>query len=299
MYINMLSDHLKRQFGCKVYKLSLSTGCGCPNRDREGKHGCIFCDGAGAFAEAGPIPEQLAAARQRVARKIKGEAKYIAYFQSFTNTFAPVPYLEPLFRQAMEPEDVVALSVATRPDCLGEDILELLSACNAVKPVWVELGLQTVDPATARLIRRGYELPVFDRAVKELKDRGITVIVHQILGLPGETEEMMVNTARYIGESGADGVKFHMLHVLEHTDLAELWRQGKAPSLELADYIRILEACLESIPREMVVHRLTGDGPKKDLLSPLWSGDKKRVLNEINRALRLDDLEQGRKVRNA
>ena len=293
MYLNMLSDCLKNQYGCKVYKLSLSSGCGCPNRDREGKNGCIFCDGAGAFAAAGPIPEQLAEARQRVARKLRGEAKYIAYFQSFTNTFAPASHLEPLFRQAMEPEDVVALSIATRPDCLGEDILDLLDSLNRIKPVWVELGLQTIDPQTAAFIRRGYPLSVYDRAVTALKQRGITVIVHQILGLPGEDEETMIDTARYIGASGADGIKFHLLHVLRGTELGEIWQQGGYQPMALPDYIRILERCVEVIPREMVIHRLTGDGAKRDLLAPLWSGDKKRVLNEINRAFRLDDIRQG------
>lgn len=294
MYLNMVNDNLKAQYGCKVYKLSLSTGCSCPNRDRDGKRGCIFCDGSGAFAEAGPIAEQLAAARQRVSGKIKGDARYIAYFQSFTNTFAPVSYLEPLFRQAMEPEDVAALSIATRPDCLGSDILDLLSACSCVKPVWVELGLQTIHPQTAQLIRRGYALPVFDQAVRDLKARGIMVIVHQILGLPGETDDQMVETARYIGRSGADGIKFHLLHVLKGTDLAVLWQQGDYRPMELESYIDVLERCIEVIPREMVIHRLTGDGAKKDLLAPLWSGNKKRVLNEVSRRLRLDNVEQGK-----
>lgn len=294
MYWNSLNDTLKAQYGCKVYKISLSSGCGCPNRDQAGKHGCIFCDGAGAFAAVGSIAEQIAEAKTRVAGKIKGEAKYIAYFQSFTNTYASPEILKPLFYAAMEPEEVVVLSIATRPDCLGEDILDLLEECNHIKPVWVELGLQTIHPETAQYIRRGYPLSCYDRAVKELKQRGIQVIVHQILGLPGETPEQMVETSEYIGKSGADGIKLHLLHILKGTDLAAEWEAGRVPVMELEAYISILERCVEHLPREMVIHRLTGDGAKRDLLAPLWSGDKKRVLNAIHHAFREDDVEQGR-----
>ena len=294
MYWNAFNDVLKAQYGCKVYKLSLSSGCSCPNRDAAGQRGCIFCDGAGAFAAAGPIAQQLEAAKARVAAKIKGEAKYIAYFQSFTNTYAPASQLEPLFLAALQPADVVALSIATRPDCLGPDILALLDRCNRIKPVWVELGLQTIHPDTARYIRRGYDLPVFDKAVKDLKALGITVIVHQILGLPGETPAQMAATSRYIGHSGADGIKLHLLHVLRDTDLAADWQAGRVPLLTLEEYIQALELCVESLPRQMVIHRLTGDGAKRDLLAPLWSGDKKRVLNAIHRAFAADDVQQGR-----
>lgn len=294
MYWNSLNEHLKAEYGCKVYKLALSSGCGCPNRDAGGRHGCIFCDGAGAFAASGSIPQQLEAAKAKVAFKLKGPARYIAYFQSFTNTYASVEYLEPLFRAAMEPEDVAILSIATRPDCLSPDILDLLESCAKTKPVWVELGLQTIHPETARYIRRGYDLPVFDRAVQQLKERGITVVVHQILGLPGESAEQMAATSRYIGHCGADGIKLHLLHVLRGTDLADEWAAGRVPTLELNEYIRLLELCVESLPRKMVIHRLTGDGAKKDLLAPLWSGDKKRVLNAIHRAFLEDNVEQGR-----
>ena len=294
MYWNSLNDHLKTTYGTKVYKLALTSGCSCPNRDGTlGSRGCIFCDGAGAFAEHGDIPTQLAAAKARVAAKAGSNAKYIAYFQSFTNTYAPVEVLRPLFTAAIEPEDVIALSIATRPDCLQEDIMVLLSELNRRKPVWVELGLQTIHPDSARYIRRGYELPVFDAAIRKLKDTGITVIVHQILGLPGETPEMMTDTARYIGQSGADGIKFHLLHVLQNTDLAVDWEQGLFETMDLDTYISVLKNCLRHIPREMVVHRLTGDGAKRDLLSPLWSGDKKRVLNAIHSAFLQDNLEQG------
>lgn len=229
-----------------------------------------------------------------MAAKLKGPVKYIAYFQSFTNTYAPAQMLEPLFKAAMQPEDVAILSIATRPDCLGPDILDLLERCSKTKPVWVELGLQTIHPDSARYIRRGYDLPVFDRAVADLKARGISVIVHQILGLPGETAEQMAETSRYIGHSGADGIKLHLLHVLKGTDLAAEWQAGKVPIMDLAEYIKALELCVESLPPELVIHRLTGDGAKRDLLAPLWSGDKKRVLNTIHRAFAEDDVQQGR-----
>ena len=223
MYWNDLNSRLKAEYGCKVYKLALSSGCSCPNRDGTlDTRGCIFCDGAGAFAEAGAIPDQLAAARLRVAAKAGTDAKYIAYFQSFTNTYGDADRLRALYQAAMAPEDVVILSIATRPDCLGPDILGLLEELNRIKPVWVELGLQTIHPESARYLRRGYDLPVFDRAVKDLKAIGVTVIVHQILGLPGETPEMMAETARYIGQSGAEGVKLHLLHVLRIHVLIEL-----------------------------------------------------------------------------
>ena len=294
MYWNRLNDYLKQTFGCKVYKLALSSGCSCPNRDGTlGSRGCVFCDGAGAFAEQGDISAQLDAARQRVSAKAGPDARYIAYFQSFTNTYAPVERLRALYTAAMAPADVAVLSVATRPDCLPPEVLDLLEELNRAKPVWVELGLQTIHPASAGWLRRGYDLPVYDQAVRQLKARSITVVVHQILGLPGETRDMMAETARYIGASGADGVKFHLLHVLRGTDLAAEWQAGRVPVMDLDTYIAALEDCLRNIPREMVVHRLTGDGAKRDLLSPLWSGDKKRVLNAIHAAFLRNDLEQG------
>ena len=294
MYWNSLNDRLREQYGTKVYKLALSSGCSCPNRDGTlGERGCLFCDGAGAFAASGDIPEQLAAAKARVVSKTGPDARYIAYFQSFTNTYGPIDRLRSLYLAALEPEEVVALSIATRPDCLGPEVLDLLTELNAVKPVWVELGLQTIHPATAARIRRGYDLPVFDRAVKDLRARGLTVVAHQILGLPGETPEMMVETAQYIGSSGVNGVKFHLLHVLWNTDLAREWEVGRVETMTLEAYIRVLEECVRHIPREVVIHRLTGDGAKRDLLAPLWSGDKKRVLNAIHHAFLRDDVEQG------
>ena len=294
MYWNSLNANLKQQYGCKVYKLALSSGCSCPNRDGTlGTRGCIFCDGAGAFAAAGPIDTQIQEAKQRVAAKAGPNARYISYFQSFTNTYGPIARLRALYFAAMEPEDVVALSVATRPDCLGPEVMDLLRECQARKPVWVELGLQTIHPATAAFIRRGYPLSVFDEAVRKLKAAGITVIVHQILGLPGESAEDMAATTRYIGASGADGIKLHLLHILKNTDLAALWQAGKIPVMELEDYISALELCVRVLPRQVVIHRLTGDGAKRDLLAPLWSGNKKRVLNAIHQAFLRDDVEQG------
>lgn len=294
MYWNSLNDRLREQYGTKVYKLALSSGCSCPNRDGTlGRRGCIFCDGAGAFAAVGSVEEQLESAKRRVAGKVGTGAKYIAYFQSFTNTYGPVERLEPLYRAAIAPEEVAALSIATRPDCLGEDVLAMLERLNQVKPVWVELGLQTIHPTTAAYIRRGYDLPVYEKAVAQLKARGITVVVHQILGLPDENADMMTETAYYIGQSGADGIKFHLLHVLRGTDLAADWQAGIFQTMTLEEYISVLEACVRHIPRSMVIHRLTGDGAKRDLLAPLWSGDKKRVLNAIHQAFRRDDVEQG------
>lgn len=294
MYWNDLSSALKAQYGCKVYKLALSSGCSCPNRDGTlDTRGCIFCDGAGAFAETGSIADQLSAAKLRVAAKAGTGAKYIAYFQSFTNTYGAVDRLRSLYRAAIEPEEVVILSIATRPDCLGADVLELLAELNAVKPVWVELGLQTIHAGSARYIRRGYDLPVYDAAVRALKAIGVTVVVHQILGLPGETPEMMAETARYIGFSGADGIKLHLLHVLRGTDLAADWQAGRVQVMEPEAYIEALELCLQNLPPEVVIHRLTGDGAKRDLLAPLWSADKKRVLNAVHRAFQRDDLVQG------
>ena len=290
--MNSLNDHLRSRFGTKVYKLSLSSGCSCPNREN-GSRGCIFCDGAGAFAAAGNIEEQLRAAKARVAAKAGPGAKYIAYFQSFTNTYGDVERLEPLFREAAAGEDIVALSIATRPDCLGEDVMGMLRRLAAVKPLWVELGLQTIHPATAAYIRRGYDLEVFEEAVGKLRAIGVEVVVHQILGLPGETADMMAETAHYIGQSGAQGIKFHLLHVLRGTDLAADYEAGKFETMTLEDYIAALEKCVRCIPRDMVIHRLTGDGAKRDLVAPLWSGDKKRVLNAINTAFAADDVEQG------
>ena len=294
-----LSPYLKRRFGCKVYKLSLSAGCTCPNRDGTlGARGCIFCSGSGEFAASGSasIPEQLEQAKYILGKKTQG-AKFIAYFQDFTNTYGAVSRLEPLFLAAMEPDDVVALSIATRPDCLPEDILRMLARLRAKKPVFVELGLQTIHEATAHYIRRGYPLSVFDDAVQKLHALEIEVIAHQILGLPGETAEMMAETTRHLGSVHVDGVKLHLLHVLRGTDLAREYADGRIQMLELDAYIDILEQCLAVLPPKVVIHRLTGDGAKRDLIAPLWSADKKRVLSAIQKRFEQDGVMQGSALR--
>jgi len=280
--------HFQERFGEKVYKLALDGGFTCPNRDGTlDTRGCIFCaGGSGDFSI--PVGDNISEAIE-TARSVvvgKGQRKFIAYFQSYTCTYAPVERLRTLFTGALRHPDIVALSIGTRPDCLPEDVLQLLKELNAVKPVYIELGLQTIHESTARYIRRGYPLPVFDEAVRRLKEAGISVIVHMILGLPGETPEMMVRTAEYIGRSGADGIKFQLLHVLQGTDLADDYAAGKFEVLSQEAYIAVLMDCLDVIPPEMTVHRLTGDGAKRDLIAPLWSADKKRVLNAINRELK-------------
>ena len=283
------NDYFRERFGCKLYKLALDGGMTCPNRDgTKGVGGCIFCSasGSGDFAEPrrGSVTDQIERAKARVAAKAK-DARYIAYFQSFTNTYAPVSYLESLFTEAISHPEVAALGVATRPDCLPEEVLDLLDRLNRVKPVIVELGLQTIHPDTAALIRRGYPLEDYDRACAALRALGIHTVVHVILGLPGESEERMLETVRYVGRT-ADGIKLQLLHVLEGTDLAELWRQGRVPVMDLETYARLLGRCLQVLPPETVIHRLTGDGAKKDLLAPLWTGNKKVVLNYVNQYLR-------------
>ena len=285
-----LNEHYREKFGCKVYKLSLDAGLTCPNRDGTlGVGGCIFCSGSGSgeFAE-GPcadIRTQLERAKSRVAEKNRS-GKYIAYFQSFTNTYAPVEKLRKLYFDAIEPEEIVGLAIGTRPDCLGDDVITLLEEVNRIKPVSVELGLQTIHPESVRYIRRGYENEVYFDAVKHLKTANIDVVTHMILGLPGETPQMAIETTRAAVEAGTDGVKFHLLHVLQGTDLAADYLAGKFSCLTLEEYGLWLKSCIDLLPERIVVHRITGDGAKKDLIAPLWSGDKKRVINYLNRILR-------------
>ena len=285
--MKMLSDHYKEKYGCKVYKLSLDGGFTCPNRDGSlGYGGCIFCSGSGEFAEGGPEPIalQLQRAKARVSAKNKG-GKYIAYFQAFTNTYAPVEQLRRIYREAIAPEEIVGLAIGTRPDCLGDDVLALLKEINSIKPVSVELGLQTVHEETARYIRRHYQTSVYFDAVKRLKEANIEVVTHIILGLPGETEAMMVQTTRAAVAAGSNGLKFHLLHVLRGTDLQKDYEAGGFQCLTLEEYGNILQNCLKEVPESVVIHRLTGDGAKKDLIAPLWSGDKKRVLNYLHKLL--------------
>ena len=285
--MKMLSDHYREKFGCKVYKLSLDGGFSCPNRDGTlGTGGCIFCTGSGEFAEGGPeaVTIQLERAKGRVRAKNKG-GKYMAYFQAFTNTYGPAEKLRKLYLEAITPEDIVGLSIGTRPDCLGEDVMAVLREINAIKPVSVELGLQTIHEETARYIRRGYEASVYFDAVKHLKEAGIEVVTHIIIGLPGEDARMAMETTKAAVAAGTDGVKFHLLHVLKGTDLAEDYAAGNFRCLELEEYGDILVQCVKLLPETVVVHRITGDGAKRDLIAPLWSGDKKRVLNYLHKRL--------------
>ena len=282
-----LNQHYRETFGCKVYKLSIDGGFSCPNRDGTcGTGGCIFCDGSGAFAEAGSsIPNQLEQAKRRVEAKNPG-GKYIAYFQAFTNTYAPLEYLRKVYLEAIAAEEIVGLSIGTRPDCLGEEVVALLKEINSIKPVSVELGLQTTKAESVRYIRRGYENEVYFDAVKRLRAANIEVVTHMILGLPGETPEDAVKTTRDAVNAGTDGVKFHLLHVLRGTDLAEDYAAGKFRCLTLEEYGSWLKACMDLLPLSVTVHRITGDGAKKDLIAPLWSGDKKKVLNYLNNVLK-------------
>ncbi len=314
-----LNQYLRDKFGCKVYKLSLDAGLTCPNRDGTlDTRGCIFCStgGSGEFAVGRAIvdsleatknkqtpcsnseeqkgntkllsvKEQLERAKNKIASKVKeGSCKYIAYFQAFTNTYGPISYLEQIFTEAITGEDIVALSIATRPDCLSQEVLELLERLNHIKPVWVELGLQTIHENTAKYIRRGYKLEVFDEAVRKLRGIGVEVIVHVILGLPGESKEQMLQTVNYVGNSDVQGIKLQLLHVLEGTDLAKEYREGKVPVMTLKKYASLVADCIAILPKDMVIHRMTGDGDKKLLIVPKWSEDKKRVLNTIQKCIR-------------
>lgn len=289
--MRFLNDHLRETFGEKVYKLSLSSGCTCPNRDGTvGYGGCSFCSegGSGEFAaKLAPIGEQIAEAKERVRGKTDAR-KFIAYFQSYTNTYGDVARLETLYREALAHEEIVALSLGTRPDCLGGDVMEMLTRLAAIKPVWVELGLQTIREETAQRIGRGYPLSVFDDAYRRLKEAGIPVIVHVILNLPGETKEDMLGTVRYLAElvPPPDGIKLQMLQILEGTRMAEEYRAEPWPLMDLEEYAALIAEAVALLPEETVIHRLTGDGPRRLLIAPLWCLDKKHVLNTIRRGLR-------------
>ena len=294
-----LDYELKKQFGHKVYKLSLNGGMTCPNRDGTlGRGGCIFCSAGGSGDFAAPVMdsvhEQIEAAKLQVQRKMSGPGSYIAYFQSYTNTYAPLSHLRTVFTDAVLHPDTAALSIATRPDCLGPDVVDLLRELNQIKPVWVELGLQTIHESTARFIRRGYTLPVYESALRRLKEAGITVIVHVILGLPGETREMMLETVRYLAKGVADGIKLQLLHILEGTDLARIYRDTPFPVLAMEEYLDLVIDCVELLPPDMTIHRITGDGPKKLLLSPLWSRNKRLVLNSLHRRFKERNTWQGK-----
>ena len=289
MKYTTLNNYLKERFGEKVYKIALNGGFTCPNRDGTiDTRGCIFCSkgGSGDFAESPDltITEQIENGKKRLEKKIKN-GKYIAYFQAFTNTYAPVERLRTIYEEAINHPDIVALSIGTRPDCLGDDVLTLLNELNTIKPIFVELGLQTINEDTAKYIRRGYTLEVYDKAVADLHKIGINVVTHIILGLPNESKEDMLNSVKYACKV-TDGIKLQLLHILKGTDLAKDYEQGKFEVLTLEQYTEIIKECVQIIPENVVIHRLTGDGAKKDLIAPLWSADKKTVLNTINRALK-------------
>ena len=284
-----VNEHYKQKFGCKVYKLSVNAGLTCPNRDGScGKSGCIFClDGSGDFASSPceSIAEQLENAKRLVEKKNK-QGKYIAYFQAFTNTYAHVKKLERLYTEAIALEYIVGLSVATRPDCLSDEVIALLSRINKIKPVSVELGLQTVHPEAVKYIRRGYENEVYFNSVKRLRAENIEVVTHIIIGLPFEDEGGALITTKAAVSAKTDGVKFHLLHVLKGTDLECDYLDGKFECLTLERYAQILKDCIGLLPKDTVVHRITGDGNKKNLVAPQWSADKKRVLNYLNKYLK-------------
>ncbi|MBQ3543981.1 MAG: TIGR01212 family radical SAM protein [Lachnospiraceae bacterium] len=299
--INTLNNYYKNTFGSKVYKISLNGNMTCPNRDgtiRTG--GCIFCSkgGSGDFAASHSlsIPEQIIEAKNRVSKKITS-GKYIAYFQAFTNTYAPVHYLKKIYYEAIKPDDIVGLSIATRPDCINEEVLLLLKEINTVKPVFIELGLQSIHQKTADFIRRGYDLECFNRAVYALSEIGVNIVVHLIIGLPNETLEDILASIRHLNSLPFNGVKLQLLHVLENTDLADYYldKSNNFETLTMDEYIFILGECIEHLRPDIIIHRMTGDGAKKELIAPLWSADKKNVLNSINRYFNKNDITQGKR----
>ncbi len=286
-----LSDILKQQYGEKIFKICLTSGCTCPNRDGKiSLGGCSFCSegGSGEFASApGDIDAQIEEAKERIRNKTSA-SRYIAYFQSFTNTYGDVETLEKLYERVIRRKDIVILSIGTRPDCLGEDVLEMLRRLNEIKPVWIELGLQTMHDETAQRVNRGYPLVVFEDALNRLKSLGIQVIVHVIFGLPGETKEDMLQTIRYLAtlSPGPDGIKLQMLNILRGTELGRQYEENPFPLLSLEEYTDIAAESISILPEEMVIHRMTGDGPGNILIAPDWVRNKKKVLNTISRKLK-------------
>lgn len=304
--LNRLSAWISSTYGEPLYKIALNAGLGCPNRDGTiSSGGCIFCSagGSGDFAPspAMPIPEQLARAKLRIADKYRN-GRYIAYFQAYTNTYASIPYLERIFNEAVSDPDVAVLSIATRPDCLGGDVLELLSGLNRKKPVWIELGLQTANDKTAEFINRGYPTALFTEAAHKLSRLRIPVIAHMILGLPDETLDDMTATADYLSSLPVSGVKLQLLHILKDTPLESVYRKsvlsddGRFAMLDMDRYVDGVIACLEHLRPDIVIHRLTGDGPPDLLIAPDWSRHKRAVLNEIGRRFKQYKTWQGRKA---
>ncbi len=295
-----LDYFLKETYGEKLYKISLNGGLSCPNRDGTlGNRGCIFCSegGSGDFAESKTlsITEQIEAGKKQSAAKYSGTS-YIAYFQAYTNTYGPLDYLRKIFMEAIHHPDIKILSIATRPDCLDDSILSLLEELNNIKPVWIELGLQSIHPSTARYIRRGYELSVFEEAVANLHHLRIPIIVHTILGLPGETEEMMLQTVAYLNTLPIAGIKFQLLHVLKYTDLAEIYKQQPFHIYTMEEYLSLLGKCIRALSPKVVIHRLTGDGPASLLVAPTWTLKKRYFLNQLGAYLKREDLWQGKEI---
>ena len=299
-YYYSLNEYIRQTYNTKMYKLSLSGGMTCPNRDGLiDNRGCIFCSAGGsgdftgaALSKDNNIDIQIDTAKALVSRKYSG-SDYIAYFQSYTNTYADVNYLRRLFYDVVKRPEIRILSIATRPDCLSSDIIELLAELNSIKPVWIELGLQTIHERTAKYIRRGYTLDVFEEAVRNLNRIGIRPIVHMIIGLPGENESMILDTAKYLSHCNISGVKLQLLHILKNTDLAQEYFNGSVDILSLTQYSEILGKIIKLLPPDCVIHRLTGDGPKNLLIAPLWSSNKKNVINTINRYLQENTIIQG------
>lgn len=291
---------LRERFGEKVYKVTLNGGMSCPNRDGKlGTRGCIFCSagGSGDFAADSSlsITEQIDRQISILSAK-RPIHKYIAYFQAFTNTYAPVEYLEKIFTEALAHPGIAALSIGTRPDCLGKDVIALLSRLNRQKPVWVELGLQTIHEKTAAYIRRGYPLSCFEDAVRRLRSEDIEVIVHTILGLPGESTQDILNTMKYLNHQDIQGIKLQLLHVLQGTDLASDYEKGLFRTYERDEYISLVISCLEHLRPDMVIHRITGDGPKDLLIAPLWASRKREVLNLLHHQMKANHNYQGRQT---
>jgi len=295
---NSLNYFLRDKFGEKVFKISLDGGFSCPNRDGTiSSGGCLFCSESGSGDYAGArelsITNQFNDIKEMMAHKWKS-GKYIAYFQAYTNTYAPIEELKRKYEEALNQENVVAIAIATRPDCLGDDVLDLLEEINNRVYLWVELGLQTSNDEIAKKINRGYKLEVFEESMKKLKERNIDVVVHDIIGLPGESKEDMIKTIDYIAHSGANGVKFHLLHLMKQTPMEKVYEKGELEFLSQEDYIELITRGITMIPKEMVVHRLTGDAPRELLIGPMWSLNKWEVLNSIDKALKDNDLWQGK-----
>lgn len=298
-----LDYEMRQRFGEKVYKISLESGMTCPNRDGTlGHGGCIFCSGNGSGDFASPrttsITRQISEGIHGLSQRKQVGHKFIAYFQSFTNTYAPVEVLRPMYLEALNHPDVVMLSIATRPDCLPDDVLKLLAECQQIKPVIIELGLQTIHKPTAEFIRRGYPLEVYDTAVESLKSLGIEVVTHVIAGLPFESQKDFLETVSHVGSSGSDGIKIQLLHILKNTALAEFYQKGMFQALSLEQYVDTVIKALSILPEEMVIHRLTGDGPKDLLIAPAWSSKKRQVLNKIHRELKRQNIWQGKERSN-